>query len=88
LLQRGAGAASPTSLVPTKDCSNYSMAMHARDMRALLHVLAIERCHVYGHSTGGIIGSHLLAMPGKPRGSRSSVIARLMLGSPTHRCDI
>lgn len=43
------------------DYSNYSMATHAADMRALLDALGIERCHLYGHSTGGIIVSHMLA---------------------------
>src|SRR5512140_965792 len=37
---------------PARDYSNYSMATHARDMLALLDALGIERCHLYGHSTG------------------------------------
>ncbi|HSC97882.1 MAG TPA: alpha/beta hydrolase [Casimicrobiaceae bacterium] len=40
--------------------SNYSMATHAADMLALLDALDIGRCHLYGHSTGGIICSHML----------------------------
>jgi len=47
---------------PTPDYSNYTMAMHARDHLALLDALDIEKCHLYGHSTGGIIASHMLAM--------------------------
>jgi pimeloyl-ACP methyl ester carboxylesterase len=46
---------------PESDYSNYSMATHARDMLALLDALAIRRCHLYGHSAGGIICSHMLA---------------------------
>ena len=50
---------------PLPDYSNYSMAAHADDMLALLDALSIERCHLYGHSTGGIICSHMLvAQPG------------------------
>jgi pimeloyl-ACP methyl ester carboxylesterase len=45
---------------PTDDYSNYSMATHARDMLALLDALDVRRCHLYGHSTGGIICSHML----------------------------
>src|SRR5512136_2608842 len=47
---------------PTKDYSNYSMDTHARDMLGLLDVLGIKRCGLYGHSTGGIIVSHMLAL--------------------------
>lgn len=47
---------------PAKDYSNYTMATHAADMIALLDALGIKRCHLYGHSTGGIICSHMLAM--------------------------
>ncbi len=47
---------------PTPDYSNYSMATHAADMLALLDALGIGNCHLYGHSTGGIIASHMLAM--------------------------
>lgn len=47
---------------PTPDYSNYAMAVHARDHLRLLDALGIEHCHLYGHSTGGIIISHLLAM--------------------------
>jgi len=46
---------------PAKDYSNYSMATHAGDMLGVLDALGIERCHLYGHSTGGIICSHMLA---------------------------
>ncbi len=42
------------------DYSNYSMATHAGDMRALLDALGVDRCNLYGHSTGGIICSHML----------------------------
>ena len=45
---------------PADDYSNYSMATHARDMLHLLDALGIGRCHLYGHSTGGIICSHML----------------------------
>jgi len=45
---------------PASDYSNYSMATHAADMLRLLDALGIERCHLYGHSTGGIICSHML----------------------------
>jgi len=45
---------------PADDYSNYRMATHARDMLALLDALAVARCHLYGHSTGGIICSHML----------------------------
>ncbi|MBC5784383.1 alpha/beta hydrolase [Ramlibacter sp. USB13] len=47
---------------PAADHSNYSMAVHARDHLALLDALGIRKCHLYGHSTGGIIASHMLAM--------------------------
>ena len=40
--------------------SNYSMRTHALDMLALLDALGIRRCDLYGHSTGGIICSHML----------------------------
>jgi pimeloyl-ACP methyl ester carboxylesterase len=46
---------------PAKDYSNYSMDTHARDMLGLIDALGIRRCHLYGHSTGGIICSHMLA---------------------------
>jgi non-heme chloroperoxidase len=45
---------------PADDYSNYSMATHAGDMLALLKALGIGRCHLYGHSTGGIICSQML----------------------------
>lgn len=45
---------------PAPDYSNYSMATHSNDMLALLDALRIERCHLYGHSTGAIICSHML----------------------------
>jgi non-heme chloroperoxidase len=47
---------------PTPDYSNYRMDVHARDHLALLDALGIEKCHVYGHSTGGIIISHMLTL--------------------------
>ena len=51
---------------PTPDYSNYSMPTHAGDMLALLDALDIDRCHLYAHSTGGIICSHMLvAQPGR-----------------------
>ena len=51
---------------PTPDYSNYTMEIHARDHIALLDALGIEKCHLYGHSTGGIIASHMLTMaPGR-----------------------
>jgi pimeloyl-ACP methyl ester carboxylesterase len=46
---------------PAPDFSNYSMRTHAADMLGLLDALGITRCHLYGHSTGGIICSHMLA---------------------------
>ncbi len=53
---------------PTENHSNYSMATHAGDMLALLDALGIDRCHLYGHSTGGIICSHMLvAQPARFR---------------------
>ena len=36
------------------------MATHAQDMLNLLDALGIHRCHLYGHSTGGIICSYML----------------------------
>ena len=51
---------------PTSDFSNYSMATHAQDMLNLLDALGIRQCHLYGHSTGGIICSHMLVkQPGR-----------------------
>lgn len=47
---------------PAVDYSNYRMEVHARDHLALLDALGIDKCHVYGHSTGGIIISHMLTM--------------------------
>jgi len=53
---------------PTENYSNYTMATHAGDMLALLDALGIDRCHLYGHSTGGIICSHMLvAQPARFR---------------------
>jgi non-heme chloroperoxidase len=50
---------------PAEDYANYSMDTHARDMLGLLDALGIGQCHLYGHSTGGIICSHMLAMQPK-----------------------
>ncbi len=51
---------------PAIDFSNYSMATHAQDMLNLLDALGIHKCHLYGHSTGGIICSHMLVkQPGR-----------------------
>jgi pimeloyl-ACP methyl ester carboxylesterase len=36
------------------------MATHAQDMLNLLDALHIPKCHLYGHSTGGIICSYML----------------------------
>ena len=47
---------------PAADYSNYTMEIHARDHLALLDALGISKCHLYGHSTGGIIISHMLLM--------------------------
>jgi len=45
---------------PASDYANYSMPTHAQDMLNLLDALGIRKCHLYGHSTGGIICSHML----------------------------
>jgi pimeloyl-ACP methyl ester carboxylesterase len=45
---------------PASDYSNYSMPTHARDMLALLDALGIRQCHLFGHSTGGIICSYMM----------------------------
>jgi len=51
---------------PAADYSNYSMDTHASDHLGLIDALGIRRCGLYGHSTGGIIVSHMLAMaPGR-----------------------
>ena len=47
---------------PAKDYANYNFTVHAQDMIALADALGIERCHLYGHSTGGIIVSRMLMM--------------------------
>ena len=47
---------------PAGDYSNYTMEVHARDHLALMDALGIGKCHLYGHSTGGIIISHMLAL--------------------------
>jgi non-heme chloroperoxidase len=47
---------------PAKDYANYSMATHAQDMLNLLDALGVRKCHLYGHSTGGIICSYMLVM--------------------------
>jgi len=62
---------------PAKDYANYSMDTHARDMLGLLDALGIGQCHLYGHSTGGIICSHMLTMQPKRFGKV------LMLGPVT-----
>jgi pimeloyl-ACP methyl ester carboxylesterase len=42
------------------------MDTHARDMLGLIDALGIGRCGLYGHSTGGIIVSHMLTLaPGR-----------------------
>jgi pimeloyl-ACP methyl ester carboxylesterase len=45
---------------PAADYSNYTIAQHAEDMLAVLRALDIPRCHLATHSTGGIIGTHML----------------------------
>ncbi len=45
---------------PASDFSNYSMETHAQDMLALLDALGISKCHLFGHSTGGIICSYMM----------------------------
>ena len=51
---------------PAADYSNYSMDTHASDHLGLIDALGIGRCNLYGHSTGGIIVSHMLSMaPGR-----------------------
>jgi pimeloyl-ACP methyl ester carboxylesterase len=57
----GRGCGDSDEPVPENDYSNHSMDTHARDMRGLLDALGIGRCHLYRHSTGGIICSHMLA---------------------------
>jgi pimeloyl-ACP methyl ester carboxylesterase len=57
---RGCGASDRPE--PAQDYSNYSMSTHASDMIALLDALGITKCNLYGHSTGGIICSHMLDM--------------------------
>jgi pimeloyl-ACP methyl ester carboxylesterase len=47
---------------PAGGYSNYTMEVHARDHLALMDALGIGKCHLYGHSTGGIIISHMLAL--------------------------
>lgn len=47
---------------PTSDYSNYNFTVHAQDMIALADALGIGQCHLYGHSTGGIIVSRMLMM--------------------------
>jgi non-heme chloroperoxidase len=47
---------------PTSDYSNYSMETHAQDMLALLDALGVTKCHLFGHSTGGIICSYMMVM--------------------------
>src|SRR3954447_13783683 len=57
---RGCGASDKPQ--PAADYANYAMEVHARDHLALLDALGIDKCHVYAHSTGGIIVSHMLAL--------------------------
>ena len=59
---------------PASDYSNYSMATHAQDMLNLLDALGIRKCHLYGHSTGGIICSYMLVK--QPRALRQGADAR------------
>lgn len=47
---------------PASDYSNYAIPVHAQDHLALLDALGIHKCHLYGHSTGCIIVSHMLTM--------------------------
>jgi len=47
---------------PENDYSNYTFKVHSSDMIALADALGVGRCHLYGHSTGGIIVSHMLTM--------------------------
>ena len=57
---RGCGASDKPE--PEPDYGNYRMDVHAQDHLRLLDALGIERCHLYGHSTGGIIIAHLLTL--------------------------
>ncbi|MFV8836013.1 alpha/beta fold hydrolase [Aquisalimonas sp. APHAB1-3] len=45
---------------PAPDYANYGMAVHAADMLALLDRLEIGRCHLFTHSTGDLIATHML----------------------------
>lgn len=47
---------------PDPEFANYAMKVHAQDHLALMDQLGIKHCHLYGHSTGGIIASHLLLL--------------------------
>lgn len=47
---------------PETDYRNYSMEQHARDMLGAVRALGISRCHLCGHSTGGIIALHMLGL--------------------------
>jgi pimeloyl-ACP methyl ester carboxylesterase len=42
------------------DYANYTMATHANDMIGVLDALGIGRCHLFGHSSGAIVCSHML----------------------------
>lgn len=45
---------------PEQGFANYSMAVHASDMLALLDGLDIDHCHLLTHSTGDLIATHML----------------------------
>jgi non-heme chloroperoxidase len=47
---------------PDPDYANYSMVQHARDMIAAVRALGLGRCHLAGHSTGGIIALRMVTM--------------------------
>lgn len=57
---RGCGSSDKPE--PEADFSNYAMEIHARDHLALLDQLGIKHCHLYAHSTGGIIVSRMLSL--------------------------
>ncbi len=47
---------------PQPDYSNYSIVQHAQDMIAAIRNLGVSPCHLCGHSTGGIIATHMVCM--------------------------